>query len=1253
MGGWRDDGPSPGPSPGRRRGEPRRSFSSRSGGSGEAWRDAIRPVKSAAAKGVNSADALRVAVRNFLDDSCGIGTGFPSVGDATPRDIASDVLLLMRAVNRPPDAPPGRTLGEAFDALLGHLLTAGKIALDAEVVATLAAYYRARLADPNASTASVNDALKTLAHVLQEGGNHAPPAEVDALFPATFARVGDASRDVSRHALGAIGALVSRSPAGTVTAAAHAAAGDAVVASLDRIANGARGGAFPEDSSASRYLAAATRCAQLCAAPERASWSEATVAALVAHLRRCFAYGVTSRTDMSDMEPSATTNDAAPMSPSRGGYVPPHARRVEARAGSSAVGSSDSDASDAESLRGESRDGDRFGSSRVRANAALCVASLARANPRSLHAHWSKLLPTSPGQLLPRSPTATTLRLVVADPSPRVRAAAAAAIAQMLEGNATRQYLAAAEVRVHPKTGLVIRRNFASLSSTLGDVAVTLHAALTRAAAAEPSLSCVPAACKALAAFLDAAPFARLPEDLLPKAMSAAWKRAKNLPEPSGAARADAAGRNGGEASSDVAAARTSLIAALGTALGAKGASARVTESLAPADERSDGAVASGASSESRSRPSSAFPNLAEIIPGLVDIASDARFGAATRCEAYGALRAAAATHFSAVAAAWRRPETRRVLPAALPAAATTEDAAAADRVAQASARFLSEYVLAAGGGGAVSAAGDDEPAAGTGRIRAVSATPDASARVSSPLSRAELIALWDDVAAAQFPAMTAHASPLVRAAGLGCLVGLVATASKGVSRENRRALIDAPHASLRDESVAAVRAAACRALGALAALPPMADDPETGDVATEPLEPTVTALLASLSDDAKSVRLPASWAVANVCRAVAQSAATRTPTRRDTGDGESADAIVAPTTIAAVARACVGAAVREGDKVRANAARALGHLVAACDFRDATSGDDGADASNAWLPEVIQALMSCLTTGNAKVQWNACHAMGALFRNPTTSASKSAWSPLVIRMLLMLMRDTRNFKIRMHAAATLGVPGTREEFGNAYPDTVSIVAGAVEGSELDAWGEDAAAGDADLIRYRPQLAARLTATLLRVLAMGTPEDAGAVRDTLVRKRGVLRRAMETSRAALEEAASLDDALPEDPFGTAYGAGRKRHAGDAATRGGDLEKDIDAAARHEDTAVGGGHGNGTGTGSLSPHRSSSMDMSRLAAALSPSSAARENSDAGREEEEETKERGADLAAAAAGLARMYAALGVGFEDEVAFYGAMA
>ena len=143
---------------------------------------------------------------------------------------------------------------------------------------------------------------------------------------------------------------------------------------------------------------------------------------------------------------------------------------------------------------------------------------------------------------------------------------------------------------------------------------------------------------------------------------------------------------------------------------------------------------------------------------------------------------------------------------------------------------------------------------------------------------------------------------------------------------------------------------------------------------------------------------------------------------------------------LAKIAESCVAAATQEGDKVRANAARALGYLVSAADF--------SSEPSSAWLPGVIQALMSCLTTGNAKVQWNACHAMAALFRNPSTAAGDSAWSPLAVRMLLMLMRDTRNFKIRMHAAATLATLGERSEFGNAYPDTVSIVTAALESLE-------------------------------------------------------------------------------------------------------------------------------------------------------------------------------------------------------------
>jgi hypothetical protein len=53
------------------------------------------------------------------------------------------------------------------------------------------------------------------------------------------------------------------------------------------------------------------------------------------------------------------------------------------------------------------------------------------------------------------------------------------------------------------------------------------------------------AACKALSAFIDAAPFSRLPKELLPKAMLAIWKRLQELPTASGlgfGSRAEAAG---------------------------------------------------------------------------------------------------------------------------------------------------------------------------------------------------------------------------------------------------------------------------------------------------------------------------------------------------------------------------------------------------------------------------------------------------------------------------------------------------------------------------------------------------------------------------------------------------------------------------------------------------------------------------------------------------------------------------------------
>jgi hypothetical protein len=122
------------------------------------------------------------------------------------------------------------------------------------------------------------------------------------------------------------------------------------------------------------------------------------VTGLVGHLRRFFLYGAgaggagggDSASGGGGGSGSAAGGDGGAAaggitSPSKAGYVPPHLRNSRGGGGGGGGGSSDSDASDSDSLSGGRDVGDRFGASRVRSNAVLCVASLARGNPRSLH----------------------------------------------------------------------------------------------------------------------------------------------------------------------------------------------------------------------------------------------------------------------------------------------------------------------------------------------------------------------------------------------------------------------------------------------------------------------------------------------------------------------------------------------------------------------------------------------------------------------------------------------------------------------------------------------------------------------------------------------------------------------------------------------------------------------------------------------------------------------------------------------------
>ena len=1291
----------------------------------------MRPVKDAAALGRNGADALRDAVLRFFADI--EARGVPSTADLDTRACASDVLTLVRAANGCAETPRSEddkddlgALRRGVDALVADLVAADALALDAEVVAVLCAYYVSRLEaaraarDPaGASSSSATssdknaaDAYKAVAALARTGGSaFFPSAETESLVALAIGdlRAFVTKNDSRRAVLDALGAVAGRVPASVLSARAHADVGEALACLLDELEapssgrpssgpgpsadpRSVRAYALPfasdhalvleESVAASRYYAALWRCAHLCASRDGARWPEPVVARLAGRVRRFLSFGVESA---SPVETSATATATASVVSSARGYVPPHARDD---------GYSDSDASDAETSARERSYGDRFGSSRVRANAASCVASLARADPRSVHSSWPTLLPTSAAHYVRstvsrRTPSRvpfTLARVVLHDPSPRARAAAAAAVAQLLDSAASRQYLSAAELKLDAKTGLAARRvNFASLSSTLGDLAVATHGALTLAVAAEPALACVPSACKASAALADAAPFARLPRNLLPDAALAAWRRVSSL----------VSGMTSAE-DSETATAAVALLSALAATLGAEGAPARFRDALGGAVPGTERRERSGEDDDDDSL------DLRVIIPGLASLAGDTTVAVAVRCEAFGALRAAAATHAAAVAAHWRDARVRAALPGAMFVFEAADEKDPLLKTAHASARFLSEYLLAAGGGGAAAAlsasAGDDDSMDGfvatetlgtaSGRRGVAKSTERENRKKRFPkafaLSEEGSVALWTSVAAEHLPAMVAHASPLVRASGVGALGGLTAEALRGVSAAHRAVLTETPRALTRSDDSANVRAAACRAVGASASLygtlPESSSSDEKNTIASR-LASDAALLVAAMRDGAKSVRLPASWAVANVCG----SAAARARLRREAGSSvdPSQEANADDATLSLLAEACVDAATREGDKVRANAARALGHVLAAADFREPSLERAPPGRVAEKLQDITQALMSCLATGNAKTQWNACRAVRELFANKTAIASASCDASMTsaLRMCLMLVRDARHFKLRAHAAATLAAPQSREAFGNAYADVLSVVAAAAEQTFVltteipsDAIGKQPAFSnvtpnvphDPDALRHAPRLAARLAATLLRVAALGRAEDAASARDALLKKRGTFRRVALEARRALEEAAArergmdgsrTDDALPEDPFGTARASAEKKKK--EARLGTDANEPRDES--HDDVAVGGPRREAEANGA--PARpaaarpaeetcASSLDVSALAEALSPSKSEIFSASNGPADDATDDARNplSEIAAAADGLRRMYAALGGEANDaEAAFY----
>lgn len=359
----------------------------------------------------------------------------------------------------------------------------------------------------------------------------------------------------------------------------------------------------------------------------------------------------------------------------------------------------------------------------------------------------------------------------------------------------------------------------------------------------------------------------------------------------------------------------------------------------------------------------------------------------------------------------------------------------------------------------------------------------------------------WSVVIEKHLPLALSHGSPAVRAASVTCFAGMTSSVFVALSEEKQEFVLSSAITVALNDEAASVRAAGCRAIGVIACFSQI--------VCSARLKDFIHAVELNSRNSSSSVRISASWALANICDCL-RHGATEFQLEGYTGS------INDFNTISVLVESALRLA-KDGDKIKSNAVRALGNLSRFINFtcsatnnvpRDSTilynSSQNCKISSSStsvythWLERMVQAFVSCVTTGNVKVQWNVCHALSNLFMNDTLKLHDMSWAPSVFSILLLLLRDSTNYKIRIHAAVALAVPASRLDYGTSF-DVV------VQGLEhvLESLGSSHASTPSSF-KYKENLEKQLAVTTLHVLSFASANEDQALKEFLIKKASFL-----------------------------------------------------------------------------------------------------------------------------------------------------
>ncbi|WCJ26681.1 ARM repeat superfamily protein [Euphorbia peplus] len=830
-----------------------------------------------------------------------------------------------------------------------------------------------------------------------------------------------------------------------------------------------------EDLAMSRFLTSLLNTLHLVLMDPKGSLLE-QVSGFLATLRILFTYGLSNKPlstfptgGLKENELSANHLNLTlkePIRKDRAPYRPPHLRKKDSMntnqpksLDSICISDRESDFtssdSDCSDSDGMGKDTDTIQSSKVRVAAIQCIQDLCQADPKSFTTHWTMLLPTN-DVLQPRKSEATLMTCLLFDPCLKVRLASASTLAEMLDGPSS-VFLQVAEYKESTRWG-----SFMALSSSLGSILMQLHTGVLYLIQHETYSRMLPSLFKILVLLIASTPYSRMPEELLPTVVTSLLSRTKN----------------GFPFKSDQTTLLATTINCLTAAFSKLPPSQRVKQMLS--EEISVGL------------------NEAEKRSGVISMLfqHSGNLTNSTICvESLQALRALIHNHPNIAVSCWERVSSifSKILRVATPEIharswkchAGEGVGFAGEKVITAAIKVLDECLRALSG------------------FRGTEDLDESAEDIKEePKAFESGSEHWSTAIEKHLPLILFHTSPMVRTASVTCFAGITSSVFTSLSKEKQEFIVSSLINAAINDDVPSVRSATCRAIGVISCFPQISHSAEI-------LARFIHAVEINTHDPLVSVRITASWASANICDSV-RHCVNNFPLENTT------DLNANPRIVELLAE-CALRLAKDGDKIKSNAVRALGNLSR---FMRSHSNKHAKPAPpcTCLMERTVQAFLSCVTTGNVKVQWNVCHALSNLFLNETLRLQDMDWAPSVFSILLLLLRDSSNFKIRIQAAAALAVPASVQDYGKSFSDVVQGLEHLIENPGSDQMSTPSS------FRYRVALDKQITSTMLHVLSLAWSTDHQPLRDFLVKKAPYLEEWLKAICSSLGEARSRPEA---------------------------------------------------------------------------------------------------------------------------------